>query len=485
MKINLTAKNQLIINALRDSRYLLIVFAILISWQTSYGQTWDSVGNTGFSESSVFSTSIALSPSGTPYVAYTDASVPSLGATVMKYNGSSWDTVGTRGFSARVAYCTSMAIDGSGTPYVAYEDLSGDSLNGPATVMKFNGTNWVNVGNADFSAGWVSETSLALNGSGAPYVAYQDLAHGYAASVVEYNGTNWETVGTAGFSAGGVSGYHWLAIDASGTPYVAYSALSTTTLNSDGPVTVMKYNGTSWVNVGSAGFSAGVAYYTSIAIDGSGTPYVVYEDAANGYKATVMKYNGSSWVNVGSPGFSAGEAYFTSIAINGSGTLYVSYEDSSLDKAVVMEFNGTDWVDVGTPGFSHGGVAFPSLAINGSGTVYVAYSDTLTSGVYGRATVMEYGSVTGVANISGKTTGLTVFPDPNKGSFTVNVSTSPGFSKGEECTVVITNMIGENVQELTAMTNTDTPVQLNVPPGIYFISAATKEGKVSGKVVVW
>src|SRR5687767_548361 len=59
-----------------------------------------------------------------------------------------------------------------------------------------------------------------------------------------------------------------------------------------------------WAAVGSAGFSAGEADVTSIAIDGSGTPYVVYSDYLNAGKATVMKYNGTSWVTVGSAGFS-------------------------------------------------------------------------------------------------------------------------------------------------------------------------------------
>ena len=72
----------------------------------------------------------------------------------------------------------------------------------------------------------------------------------------------------------------------------------------------MKYNGGLWENVGSAGFSAGSVEYTSVAIDGSGTPYVVYQDGNNRRKATVKKYNGSSWVNVGSAGFSAGTALY-------------------------------------------------------------------------------------------------------------------------------------------------------------------------------
>jgi hypothetical protein len=52
----------------------------------------------------------------------------------------------------------------------------------------------------------------------------------------------------------------------------------------------MKYDGSSWINVGNAGFSTGSVGDTSIAIDATGTPYVVYRDVINRHKATVMKY---------------------------------------------------------------------------------------------------------------------------------------------------------------------------------------------------
>jgi hypothetical protein len=100
--------------------------------------------------------------------------------------------------------------------------------------------------------------------------------------VMKYSGGSWGVVGTAGFSAFGVD-YTSLAIDSSGTPYVAYLDEGT-----DCRATVRKYSGGSWRVVGTAGFSAGEVYYNSLAINSSGTPYLAYEDCENSGKATVM-----------------------------------------------------------------------------------------------------------------------------------------------------------------------------------------------------
>ncbi|MDD3284866.1 MAG: GLUG motif-containing protein [Patescibacteria group bacterium] len=193
---------------------------------------------------------------------------------------------------------------------------------------------------------------------------------------------DWINVGSAGFSAGRAD-YTSIAIDTTGTPYVVYMDFG----NSN-KATVMKYNGSEWVNVGSAGFSAGQADFTSIAIDATGTPYVVYNDSGNSNKATVMKYNGSEWVNVGSAGFSAGQADFTSIAIDTTGTPYVAYRDGENSwKATVMKYSGSAWVNVGSAGFSAGQVYFTSIAIDTTGTPYVVYQNF---GYNGKATVMKF-----------------------------------------------------------------------------------------------
>ena len=189
----------------------------------------------------------------------------------------------------------------------------------------------------------------------------------------------WHTVGSAGFSAG-LTEYTSIAIDRSGTPYVVYRDYS-------GKATVMKYNGSSWETVGSAGFSAGRADYTSIAIDSSGTPYVVYKDYGNLRKATVMKYNESGWEIVGNAGFSAGEVDYPSIAIDSNDTPYVVYRDYGNSEATVMKYNESSWETVGSAGFSAGRADYTSIAIDSNGTPYVVYKD---GGNGARATVMKY-----------------------------------------------------------------------------------------------
>ena len=88
--------------------------------------------------------------------------------------------MGTAGFSAGSVDYTSLAIDSTVTPYVAYTD-GGNSLK--ATVQKFTSGSWSFVGTAGFSAGSVTYTSLAFASTGTPYFAFQDGGNGYRATV--------------------------------------------------------------------------------------------------------------------------------------------------------------------------------------------------------------------------------------------------------------------------------------------------------------
>ncbi len=75
---------------------------------------------------------------------------------------------------------------------------------------------------------------------------------------------------------------------------------------------------------------------------------------------------------------------------------------------------------------------------------------------------------------------LSVFPNPNYGTFILTLS-SP---INEPASVVITNIMGAQVMVFTTTTNKETEIKLHVAKGMYFVSASTAQGRWSGKVVV-
>lgn len=415
-----------------DFKRLLLLLMIITVSNITIAQTWNPCGSAGFSAGEADFISSAVDGNGTPYVAYSD--VVNRGAvTVMKFDGTNWLPVGRVGFTSGHVRYTSIAIDSSGTPYVAYADLDNRS---EATVMKFDGSNWVVVGVQGFSTGPAYLTSIAIDRSGTPYVLYSDSVYSNKTTVVKFDGSNWVTVGNPGFSANPTSGT-FIAIDKSGTPYVAYTG---GTFVISGPAIVEKYDGSNWVNVGSPLFSAGQVSNITIAIDGSGIPYVSYSDIANGERATVMKYNGSNWVAVGLPGFSEAEAYYPAIALDAGGTPYVIYEDNGdTDRTTVMRYDGVHWVTEGVQGFSQatGGTWFTTIAISKTGKIFASYQDR---GNADKATVMEYQTPVGVQSVvATSTVDLSVYPNPAKGSFNIKLSAP----ENENVSITIVNLLGE------------------------------------------
>uniref|UniRef100_UPI004049DED8 T9SS type A sorting domain-containing protein n=1 Tax=Gelidibacter sp. TaxID=2018083 RepID=UPI004049DED8 len=284
----------------------------------------------------------------------------------------SWQYVGTPGFSGGDVDYTSLALNSSDEPYVAFLDaLYLDK----ASVMKFNGTNWETVGTRGFSANSVEWCSLAINNSGVPYVAFQDHSvSANRASVMKFDGTNWINVGSPGFSAAGA--YHVsLAINNAGVPYVAYRDHG----NGLG-ATVMKFNGVNWENVGSPGFSDGQVADVSLKLNASGVPYVAFKDYGSGDpnegEITVMKFNGSNWETVGIPRFSDDEADYCTLAFSNADEPYVAFTDKANQfKATVMKFNGSNWETVGSAGFSPDRAFNFSLTFSSVGVPYLAYMD--------------------------------------------------------------------------------------------------------------
>ena len=128
------------------------------------------------------------------------------------------------------------------------------------------------------------------------------------------------------------------------------------------------------------------------------------------------------------------------------------------------------------------GLSYTSMTgYTGSDTFKIRVSDGIAAD-----TITMYVTVTtctstlvNAANAVG-TGNIQLYPNPNNGTFTLNI-TSP---VDEKVSVVITNIVGEKVKELTAITNTPSAIDLSAPAGIYFINVATAHKQFNQKIIV-
>jgi len=303
-----------------------------------FNGSWTYVGSPGFSGVTAQSTTLAFDSNGILYVAFVDASATKAAVSVMKYTGTGttgWQFVGNADLSGSATndvWQVCIAIDPSGTPHVAYTD----PVTTMATVMKYSpGTNtWGPVGPAGgFSGAGASNVSLAFDKAGTPYVAYTDGSWGNQETAMTFNGSTWVLMGTQGFSGSSVA-YVSIVLDASGVPYVGYGDATAPGI----VASVMKYSGGAWSYVGPRGLSSGVVLGVSLALSPTGNPSIAYQDGTDG-SATVMEFSGGNWSPIGRTGFSGGGSQFTSLAIDSNGTPYVAYQDGAHGGyATVMRF---------------------------------------------------------------------------------------------------------------------------------------------------
>lgn len=177
-----------------DSIYVSLVNALTtvevykISATASATTAWQAVGNTSAfttTTSSIFQmmASMAIDSSNRLYVAYVSPVAEGSKMKVKKYENGAWSSVGADNFSAGAAKYISIAVTPGGTPYVAFSD---GSSNQQTTVMKFDGTQWNVLGNAGISSGAAINNSLTLDAAGNPVVAFADAGYGGKTVVMRY-----------------------------------------------------------------------------------------------------------------------------------------------------------------------------------------------------------------------------------------------------------------------------------------------------------
>ncbi len=121
-----------------------------------------------------------------------------------------------------------------------------------------------------------------------------------------------------------------------------------------------------------------------------------------------------------------------------------------------------------------------------TGTFTVTYIASNVCGTYTVTHTMYVRTpakcATGFEELAGDIAGeLKIFPNPNDGSFSVNLQLPGG---EEQVHIAITNIVGATIKELTTTTNRQEDLRLDAPPGIYLVTATTATGRYVTKVVV-
>ena len=294
----------------------------------------------------------------------------------------SWAPVGGAGFSSDEASSTQLAVSRAGVLYAAYAS----GIDGPATVSMYTeSTGWeaLGPGGGAVSDDQAAFVRIAVDPAGTVYVAYQDVTAGQVPRVRRYDTitASWEAVGSD-IVASGVSDLS-LATDSQGIVYLAFSESQGA---NPGGLTVMKFtNHGGWEPVGAQQFSAGQVFYTSLAVDIHGRPYVSYTDSSSADRVSVQMFDGGEWKFVGSNGHGISDqaAWFTSLSITHDGIPYVAWsalgDGNHLSVAVLSE-NDT-WDNAGENAAIVAPTAyFVTMATDSNGTPFVSYASAIPSG---------------------------------------------------------------------------------------------------------
>ena len=249
---------------------------------------------------------------------------------------------------------TSLALDDSDRPHIAYYDFN---VHTDLQYARWNGSAWnLTTVDADGDVGYSS--SLALDSLERPHISYLDQTN-LSLKYARWDGTAWNlTIVDAGGAAGGQTS---LALDTVDRPHISYHGAN-----------VLKYarwDGAAWnlTTLDAGGDSS------SLALDPSDRPRIAYYDSTN----LDLKYalsDGTTWTNetvdaAGDVGSS------TSLAIDTSDRPHISYLDTTNNALKYASWSGTVWnitaVDVA-------GLGQTSLALDTSDRPHISYQPALS-----------------------------------------------------------------------------------------------------------
>jgi hypothetical protein len=293
-----------------------------------------------------------------------------------------WENVGSQGFTGNAIDYSSMAVDNSGIPIVAY--INKTTRIGSVSRYDQVANAWTTVGATNVTGGAANQIKLAVDSLGDLYAAYVNN-NVIGITVKKLVGSTWTTIGAVGFSGPIYDAFgdqYWdFDVNNTGSPYVIFFANNATT-----DPTVMTHNGTAWTTIGTVPTNGAVSGSANIEILNTGNPAIAFgDDGGTSIKVLRWSTTFNSWVNKSSAGDIS--------TPNGSDIIRMKINTSNdVSNLAWREFDGVanffgtvkrhsgggggaSWISVGAPQVTNGSFFDLSLIMDNANRPMIAYPD--------------------------------------------------------------------------------------------------------------
>lgn len=237
------------------------------------GTTWENFGSATGYVNKGNNALLKFNSLNEPFVAFSNYSVFGGKCSVMNLNSGVWNYYISTFVTNFQAVQLDFNIASDNTVYVIAQNSNG----GVVSVYKSDGSVWSLVGlTANIANGIANFPKITIGQANIPYIFYGDNSVNGAATVRKWNGVDWELVGNQGFSVTSI-GFSDLKI-VNGIPTVIFQ---------NGSSQVMQFENGIWSTYGNI---LGLGNSHALAIRNDNTVFAAYNNAYNGYKLNVKKF---------------------------------------------------------------------------------------------------------------------------------------------------------------------------------------------------
>ncbi|MGB0887026.1 MAG: T9SS type A sorting domain-containing protein [Vicingaceae bacterium] len=278
------------------------------------GGTWTMIGNS-ISADQADDIDVVTGNGDTVYVEFSAGNSTSI--SVMMYDGNTWSYVGGAQHIAPAGsdFGNLARNPNNGHLYISFTDGSIDSK---IRVMQYDGTSWSNLGSV-ISGIYCGYTTIEYSSiHNRLWVVYKNFSGKLKTQYYDFAGFATWTDG-AYPSTQTISNSTDLVIDQAGGVFATYVSTK---------VKVIQLYPNTYVEIGAGGVSQNGGMNPHIECDNNDTLHVSFRDAGASNKVTVRKFNGTNWVNLGPRGYSNSSTFDTDMAFNTNNTAFIAHSSS-------------------------------------------------------------------------------------------------------------------------------------------------------------